>query len=252
LNPDQEWPVAFFDDDYLTIYRPMFSEEMTEREVDFIEPALALPEGADVLDLACGFGRHAIGMAKRGHRLTGLDFNQNYLDIAAAVAKEIGLAVEWKQGDMRELPFDEEFDAVYSYFTSFGYFSDEENEKVIEGVAKALKPGGRFLLDVMNREWILTHKAHRIWNQRENGSLLMEEVSLDLQSSRVTSRQIHIATDGGPRLEKEFDLRAYTCAELQTLLRRHGMSTRHVWGGADESEYTTNSRRLILLAAKDG
>jgi SAM-dependent methyltransferase len=251
LSSSQEWPVAFFDDDYLTIYRPMFSEELTEREVSFIESALVLPEGARVLDLACGFGRHANGMAKRGHRVTGLDFNQNYLDIAAAVAKEADLPVEWKQGDMRALPFGEEFDAVYSYFTSFGYFSDEENEQVIEGVSRALKSGGRFLLDVMNREWILTHPAHRIWNQRENGSLLMEEVSLDLKSSRVTSRQIHIASDG-PRLEKEFDLRAYTCAELQTLLRRHGLTTRHVWGGPDESEYTTSSRRLILLAAKDG
>lgn len=252
MNTNQDWPVAFFDDDYLTIYKPMFSEEMTEREVGFIEKALELRGGAAVLDLACGFGRHANGMARRGYRMTGLDFNQNYLDIASAVSKEQDLPVEWKQGDMRELPFSELFDAAYSYFTSFGYFSDEENEKVIEGVARGLKSGGRFLLDVMNREWILTHQAHRIWNQRENGSLLVEEVSLELESSRVKSKQIHIAPDGGPRLEKEFDLRAYTCAELQAMLRRHGLSTRHVWGGPDESPYTTKSRRLILLAAKDG
>jgi SAM-dependent methyltransferase len=252
LNTSQDWPVAFFDDDYLTIYKPMFSEEMTEREVGFIESALVLPGGARVLDLACGFGRHANGMAKRGYRVTGLDFNQHYLDIAAAVAKEAGLPVDWKQGDMRELPFNEEFEAAYSYFTSFGYFSDEENERVIEGVARALEPGGRFLLDVMNREWILTHEAHRIWNQREDGSLLVEEVSLDLRSSRVKSKQIHIAHERGPRLEKEFDLRAYTCAELQALFRRHGLTTRHIWGGSDEREYSRDSRRLILLAAKDG
>ena len=252
MNTSQDWPVAFFDDDYLTIYKPMFSDEMTEREVNFIEKALVLPDGASVLDLACGFGRHTNGMARRGYRMTGVDFNQNYLDIAAAVSKQDDLPVSWKQGDMRELPFDEEFDAIYSYFTSFGYFSDEENEKVIEGVARSLKSGGRFLLDVMNREWILTHESHRIWNQREDGSLLVEDVSLDLQSSRVKSKQIHIAPDGGPRLEKEFDLRAYTCAELQAMLRRHGLTTRHVWGGADEREYSTDSRRLILLAAKDG
>lgn len=251
-TPIHDWPVAFFDEDYLTIYRPMFSDEMTSREVGFIASALEVEEGARVLDLACGFGRHANVMAQRGYRMTGVDFNPDYLSIAAAVSEKAGLSVTWKQGDMRKLPFDGEFDAVYSYFTSFGYFSDEENEQVIEGVARAMVPSGRFLIDLMNRDWLLTHPSQRIWNQREDGSLLVEEVSLDLQSSRVTSKQIHIAPDGGPRVEKEFDLRAYTCAELQALMRRHGLSTRHVWGGADESDYSTESRRLILLAQKDG
>jgi SAM-dependent methyltransferase len=246
-----DWPVAFFDDDYLTIYRPMFSEERTEKEVDFIATALGLSAGARVLDLACGFGRHAHGMARRGYAVTGVDFNAAYLEIARAVAGEARVSVDWKQGDMRRLAFDREFDAVYSYFTSFGYFTDEENESVIAGVARALAPGGRFLLDVVNRDWILTHPAHRIWNQRENGSLLMEEVSIDLASSRVTSRQIHIAPDGGPRLEKQFDLRAYTCAELKALFRRHGLATREVWGGADRSPYSTDSQRLVMLAARE-
>jgi ubiquinone/menaquinone biosynthesis C-methylase UbiE len=243
-----EWPVAFFDDDYLTIYRPMFSEEVTTRETEFIESALSLPAGAKMLDLACGFGRHAVGMAKRGYDMTGLDFNTHYLEIAEAVAKESGASVHWQQGDMRTLPFEAEFDAVYSYFTSFGYFSDDENENVIEGVARALKPGGKFLIDVMNRDWLLTHSTQRVWNQRENGSLLMEETSFDLKRSRVISKQIHLAPDGGPRLEKSFDLRAYTCAELTSLLHRNGLEVREAWGGIDRSEYSTESRRLVLLA----
>ena len=74
MKGQPEWPVAFFDDDYLRIYRPMFTEETTRREVDFIESAVALGPGASVLDLACGIGRHAIGMALRGYRVTGLDF----------------------------------------------------------------------------------------------------------------------------------------------------------------------------------
>src|SRR5262249_8429675 len=76
------WPIAFFDDDYLRIYRPMLTEERTLRETDFIESALGLAAGATVLDLACGFGRHAIGMARRGFRVTGVDFNTRYLQIA--------------------------------------------------------------------------------------------------------------------------------------------------------------------------
>jgi SAM-dependent methyltransferase len=246
-----EWPVAFFDDDYLKIYRPTFTPEQTAREVEFIAAALGLADPpARVLDLACGFGRHALGIAARGHRVTGLDFNSRYLAIAAEEARAAGLTVRWQAGDMRVLPFADEFDAVYSYFTSFGYYSDAENEKVIAGIARALAPGGRFLLDMANRERVLLHPQERIWNQREDGSLLMEEVSLNLETSRVTSRQILIAPEGGSRVTKEFDLRVYTCAELRALLARHGLTVRAVWGGADRSPYTAESRRLVVLAAR--
>jgi SAM-dependent methyltransferase len=245
-----EWPVAFFDDDYLKIYRPQLSPDVTQREVDFIEAALQVPPGGAVLDLACGFGRHAIGMAQRGFRVTGVDFNPRYLEIAAAEAGVAAVDVRWLPGDMRELPFAAEFDAVYSYFTSFGYFSDDENARVIAGVAKALRPGGRFLLDMMNRDWLLLHPQQRVWNQRADGSLLMEELVLELRTSRVVSRQIHIGAEGGPRLTKEYDLRAYTCAELTALFAAHGLAVREVWGGPDRREYSTESRRLILLAER--
>jgi SAM-dependent methyltransferase len=245
-----EWPVAFFDDDYLRIYRAMISPEMTASEVDFLEVALALPAGGEVLDVACGYGRHAIGLARRGYRVTGVDFNPHYLAAAGHEAAAAGTTARWVMADMRALPFERDFDGVYSYFTSFGYFSDEENERVLAGVARALRPGGSFLLDVLNRDWILTHPQQRVWNPLEDGSLLMEETSLDLRRSLVLNRQIHVAPQSGAQITKEFTLRAYTCAELVSLCARHGLVVREVWGGADRSEYTTGSRRLILLAGR--
>lgn len=245
-----EWPVAFFDDDYLRIYRPQFTEERTQAEVDFIESALSVPSGAPVLDLGCGIGRHAIGMARRGYRVTGVDFNPRYLEIAAGEAEKSGVEVRWMTGDMRALAFEEAFDAVYSYFTSFGYFSDAENERVLGLIARALRPGGTFLLDMMNRDWLLTHPQQRAWNPREDGALLMEEVSLVLDTSRVISRQTLIQPEGGPRVTKEFDLRAYTCAELRALCARHGLVVRQVWGDTDRAPHTTESRRLIVLAER--
>jgi ubiquinone/menaquinone biosynthesis C-methylase UbiE len=249
MKTQLDWPIAFFDDDYLRIYRPMLNEERTRAEVGFIEASLALPPGAAVLDLACGIGRHAVAMALRGYRVTGVDFNSNYLEIAAADAERAGTRVTWITGDMRELAFEREFDAVYSYFTSFGYFSDVENEQVLARIARALRPGGRFLIDMANRDWILTHPQQRTWTQREDGALLMEESALDLRSSRVIQRQTLIEPQGGARVTKEFNLRVYTCAELGALLERHGLEVLNVWGGPDGREYSTESRRLILLAA---
>jgi SAM-dependent methyltransferase len=250
MNSHSEWPVAFFDDDYLRIYRPMFTAEGTSTEVDFIEGALAPPAGGSVLDLGCGYGRHANALAQRGFAVTGLDFNAHYLDIAAQEASTAGVSVTWRTGDMRALGFDREFDGVYSFFTSFGYYDDEENELVIDGIARALKPGGRFLIDMVNRDGILTHPDHRTWSQREDGALFMEEVSLDLAASRVVSRQQLIDPRGGPRVIKEYSLRVYTCAELAALLRRHGLRVLEVWGGAGRESYSAESRRLVLLSER--
>lgn len=250
MNPTPEWPVAFFDDDYLRIYRPQFQAERTEAETRFIAASLAVAAGAEVLDLACGFGRHAIGMARLGLRVTGLDFNPRYLEIAAADAAAAGVNVTWRTGDMRTLGVERGFDAIYSYFTSFGYFEDDDNELVLAGIARALRPGGRFLLEMTNRDYLLTHPEQRTWTQRDDGALLMEETSLDPVTSRVVSRQLLIDPQGGTQVTKEYSLRAYTCAELSSLLRRHALDVRSVAGGANGEAYGPESRRLAILAER--
>ncbi len=251
MDSTPEWPVAFFDDDYLRIYRPQFKPERTAAETRFIASALDAPDGAEVLDLACGFGRHAIGMAQLGYRVTGLDFNPRYLDIAAADAAAAGVQVTWRPGDMRALGFDRAFDAIYSFFTSFGYFEDDDNERVLAEVARALRPGGRFLLEMANRDWLLAHPEDRTWTQREDGALLMTETTLDLVTSRVLTRQMLIDPQGGPQVTKEFTLRTYTCAELSALLRRHGFRVLAVVGGAEGEPYGVDSRRLALVAERN-
>jgi len=250
MNPTPEWPVAFFDDDYLRIYRPQFQPERTEAETRFIEASLGVPPGAEVLDLACGFGRHTIGMAQRGFRMTGLDFNSRYLEIAAADAVAAKVGVTWRTGDMRALGVERGFDAIYSYFTSFGYFDDDDNERVLAEVARALRPGGRFLLEMTNRDYLLTHPEQRTWTQRDDGALLMEETSLDPVTSRVVSRQMLIDPQGGTQVTKEYSLRAYTCAELTSLLRRHALDVTTVTGGANGEVYGPESRRLALVAER--
>ena len=250
IDPKPEWPVAFFDEDYLRIYRPQFTPERTAAETRFIAESVKAPAGGDVLDLACGFGRHAIGMAKLGYNVTGLDFNPRYLEIAAADADAAGVRIDWRTGDMRRLGFDRAFDAVYSYFTSFGYFDDDENEEVLAGIARALRPGGSVLLEMANRDRLLTHPQERTWSQRDDGALLMEEITLEWVTSRVISRQHLIDPQGGTQVTKEFSLRTYTCAELSALLRRQGLAVRAVFGGIEGQPYMPDSRRLAIVAER--
>lgn len=245
-----EWPVTFFDDEYLRIYRPQLTAERTREETDFVFRALGVTAGEAVLDLACGHGRHAIDMARRGLRVTGVDLSPRYLELAEADANAAGVEVRWLARDMRALDFAGEFDGAYSFFTSFGYYGDAENDGVIASLARALKPGGRLLLDLVNRDRMLAQPPGRTWNQREDGGLLMEEFTLDPRTSRLRVRVTLIEAAAGARPIKEYDVRLYTCAELTALLARHGLAVRDVWGGADGSVYAAESRRLVVLAVK--
>ena len=150
---DAPWYERFFGDNYLDVYGHQLSAEGAEHEVRFVERALALKAGESLLDLCCGPGRHALLLAQRGLRVTALDLSQPYLEAAAAEAQRRRIEIETVRADMRAPGFDGRFDAVINMFSSFGYLESEaEDAKVLRGVAAALRPGGRALFDLINRE----------------------------------------------------------------------------------------------------
>src|SRR5512135_491590 len=118
------WFETIFDERYPDLFEPL--EGNAEEEVEGILVFLALPLGAAVEDLGCGRGRHAIPLARRGYRVTGVDISDYMLQKARRSAAREGVDVEWVQEDMRTFCRRDAFDLVISLFTSFGYFSDEE------------------------------------------------------------------------------------------------------------------------------
>lgn len=111
-----------------------------------------LPNGAEVLDLACGRGRHASFFAKSGMKVCGIDISEASIAEARLAATDGEFAVH----DMREPYAEERFDAVACLFTSLGYFDTLEDDlAVFRSVFTALRPGGRFVIDFMNSELVL-------------------------------------------------------------------------------------------------
>jgi len=244
------WWETVFDDRYLRLWGPLASPEATEQQVEGIIAYLGVEPGASILDLACGYGRIAIPLAQRGFRVTGLDLSETLLGQARASAARAGVEVDWHQGDMREIPWEGAFDAVINVFSSFGYFTDEEeNRRVLEGVTRALKPGGRFLIDVINRDWQVRQDLQRRWF--EAGDLfVLADPWLDPVEGRAG--EVWRWLEGGQWQTLEFDVRIYTATELKALIEAARLRWITVYGGWAGDEFGPQSRRIIALAEKPG
>lgn len=246
------WYTEFFNEDYPRIYSERLSQEATERETAFVLQALELQEGNRVLDLACGHGRHAVALARRGMVVTGQDLNEDYLQLARDGAAQAGVEVETVHSDMRDIPFTDEFDAVINMFTAFGYFdSEDEDLRVLQAVANALKSGGKLLLDTINREWVLSNYVQNDWHADIDGNTFLEHREFDLVTGRNRVTFSIVAADGTRRESQGHDVRLYTLTELVRLLDDAGLHISSTYGDYDGAPYAINTPRMIVVATKD-
>lgn len=221
----------------------------TDQEVGFIMKILNLPPESDILDLYCGYGRHAIELAKKGFRVTGVDANQAFLDIATQKAQEEHVPVAFRLCDMRELDYNNQFDAVINMFAAFGYFTDEENAGVLQQVAKALRPGGLFLIDLLNREWMVHNNLNRYWRHPSGDYVLSYKV--ELNHGIVTMKRVLINQVTNTKTQYEFVLRAYSLPEMEFILEKNRLKIKATYGGFDERAYDADASRMIILAQKE-
>jgi len=141
-----------FNDDYLWFYEPTLSAERNREEADEIAQTLELVAGSSILDAPCGHGRISNLLAVEGFRVTGVDLTDLFLERARADAQRLGVEVDFRHGDLRDLPVSGPFDAVVCWFTSFGYFDDDDNGRVLDEFSRVLRPGGRLLIETMHHD----------------------------------------------------------------------------------------------------
>ena len=191
-----------FNEDYLYFYEGILNAERTKEDVEKILELLELAAGASVLDCPCGRGRIANSLAERGFRVTGIDASEFFLERARADAAERGVEVEYVEGDMRQLPWREEFDALVNWFTSFGYFSDDQNKAVLEQFHDVLKPGGKLILETQNITRILVGRPHRrgviVGKMRSRPSRSMRRARTAFAESYSSSHKLPLRSNTPP------------------------------------------------------
>jgi len=226
-DADGPWHEHFFGEAYLRTVRTPTPKEVVA-ECDFIERALRMPVGSHVLDVGCGLGVQTVELASRGYHLVGLDISTTMVSRAYDEAEDRGLRIDFVRGDMREPTFEDPFDALLCWGTTFGYFSEEENELVVRQFHRALKPGGILLLEVVNRDFMIGSQPNQAWFEVD-GAVCMEETDFDYTTSRLRVKR-RVASHSGQQNDRHYSIRLYALHEMRALLERNGFRIDEISG----------------------
>ncbi|WCN38826.1 class I SAM-dependent methyltransferase [Aneurinibacillus uraniidurans] len=238
-----EWFVQSFQEDYSTLYRHR-DEQSARQEVESLLRLLPLPKTGRVLDFCCGDGRHSRALAQHGYEVVGFDLSAYLLSEARCKTKKEN--VTYYQYDMREVPFNEEFDVLFNLFTSFGYFADDaENEKVIKRMAQALKPEGKLVIDYLNPEYVRAHLVPESVRDVD-GKHIIERRTIE---DGFVVKQIIITEQEEERTFWE-RVRLYSADEMETMLDRAGIKLLDVYGDYTLAPYGPEMKRMILFGQK--
>jgi 2-polyprenyl-3-methyl-5-hydroxy-6-metoxy-1,4-benzoquinol methylase len=245
----RSWWEVLFSDDYIRTL-PKVSHSAIQKQVNFMEASLGIKRGDSLLDIGCGLGHHAHEFARRGYLVVALDLALSMITRAAEEAQQRGLRINFLHKDIRDIGFEGTFDAVICVGTTFGFFDDEQNRGVLLRLAHALKPGGRLLLDVVNRDFVISTQPNLVWFEGE-GCVVMEESDFNYYSSRLHVKRT-MMRDDGRQSDVEYNLRLYSVHELGQLLKQCGFVIREVSGQEATRGlfFGAQSSRIVILAER--
>jgi cyclopropane fatty-acyl-phospholipid synthase-like methyltransferase len=242
----KDWWLEFF-----PAFRVIFGflpSSDSSRTATYIIRKLGLKPGMSFLDCPCGIGRISIPLARKGIKVTGVDITTQYLDELSRKYRKLNLSIKTVQSDMRKIDFKSQFDAAGNIWTSFGYFEKEsDNLLVLNKLNNALKPGGKLLLTLMNRDWIL--KNFTPCDFVEIGDTkIIDNRKFDFKTSTSIS-QWHFIKPGQEKV-CESRIRMYSWHELYDMMSRAKFSKVEGFGSMDDSPIDINSRIMYVIGTK--
>ena len=246
MSKDSGWWTDFF-----PVFRPVFdrlSPKNANALVGYLIERLDLKPGRKFLDCPCGIGRIALPLARKGIRVTGVDIIPSYLEEVSRRADRRGLKITLQHSDMRRISFDREFDAAGNIWTSFGYFEKEsDNRLTLRKMYQALRPGGKFLLHLTNRDWIMANFIAQDWFETGRTKVLQTR-TFDYATSTLHDTWHFIAD--GREVAHDCPIRLYTYHELLVMMQSVGFADIKGFGSLKDEPISRDKRMMYIIGTR--
>ncbi len=229
---------------YLYFYEDFIDEQRTSKECEFIIQECGLKPEMKILDLACGHGRHSIFFAKKGFKVSGIDLNSRFIELARKNADQQDLTIDFKADNMLNIEAEDVYDCVVLVFNSFGFLDKKDGIALIQKLKSAIKRDGKIFIDIKNRDSIL--KELNPCQVLEKGTdLMIDRLSFNPQNGTTTNNRIYIKD--GVRYDTPFTMQLYHFSEFEELLANNGLEIIQSYGSWSGEVFGANSRRIILI-----
>lgn len=250
----KKWYEDIFEDFGEKYDRECFTQG-TLGECDFIEHEIKHNRKTAILDIGCGTGRHAVELAARGYKVTGIDLSESMLNRAKEKAGLRNVEVDFRMLDARSLPFAKEFDlAIMLCEGAFPLMeTDEMNYVILQNAAKSLRPGGKLIFTTLNGLFPLFHSIKEFLDsQAREGAAATAESTFDIMTFR-DHNTTEIVDDSGNKKTLKCDERYYVPSEITWLLKSLDFKKIDIFGAklgafSRKDKLTTEDFEMLVVA----
>ncbi len=248
MSEPVNWWRTFFSGMAVESWLKMPQADQTRQDVDFLVESLGVPAPARLLDVPCGGGRHCHALADRGYDMTGVNISSEFLDAARAPIERPSGTIAWEHREMRDLPWPSTFDGAYCFGNSFGYLDDDGNAAFLKAVARAIKPGARFVLET----GYVAESLLPVLQERASypiGDMIMQaQRRYDPIEGRLHVEYTWMRD--GTTERRSMSARIYTCREILGLLGQAGFADIQGYGSFAREPFRLGSNRLLMVATR--
>ncbi len=239
----------FFEGSYKHAWKKIIPPGLTEAEVDFIQETGTLKEADHVLDLMCGYGRHALELGRRGLNVTAIDNLKDYVEEINAVAKKESLSVKSIQWDALTVKLDRQYHAAICMGNSFAFFNKEDAITILKNISTHLKPNGVFIINSwMIAEIAIKHFKEKDWHYAGDYKCILD-YKYCFHPSRIESEQTIIAPDGNIEMIKGVDY-IFTLNELELMFNEAGLKTKDLFSTPRKRKFSLGDGRIYIVVEK--
>jgi SAM-dependent methyltransferase len=238
----KDWFTDWFNTPY---YHVLYKDRNNEEALLFmknITTFLALPKTTHILDLPCGKGRHAVFLNSLGYKVTGGDLSENSIKYAQEFEND---SLNFSVHDMRK-PYNNQYNAIFNLFTSFGYFEDDQDDiLILQNIKEGLKKDGVFVFDFLNAEFV---KATLVAKETKIVDGVTFNITREIKDGFILKNISFFADDENHSYTER--VKYLDAKKMKAYFEKVGFTITNIFGNYNLSNFDAQTSKRLILVAK--